>query len=78
MGKYARRLFAVSNLPTSRRRPAAGPVRQGGLCHASTHVPPHLSAQARHGAATHRDRLALARPLDHAAALLGAHPYPRA
>ncbi|WP_240307536.1 SymE family type I addiction module toxin [Xanthomonas arboricola] len=32
------------------------------------------NAQARHGAAAHRDRLALARSLDHAAALPRAHP----
>ncbi|CAD0299523.1 SymE family type I addiction module toxin [Xanthomonas hortorum] len=32
--------------------------------------------QARHGAAAHRDRLALARPLDQAAALRRAHPHP--
>ncbi|TQV29937.1 hypothetical protein DB856_23795, partial [Xanthomonas perforans] len=77
-GKYARRLLAVSNLPTSRRHSAAGPVRQGGLCHASTHVQSQASAQARHGTAAHRDRLALARSLDPAAALPRAHPHPRA
>lgn len=77
-GKYARRLSSVSNLPTSRHHPASGPVRQGGLCHASTHVQSRASAQARHGAATHRNRLALARPLDHPATLFRAHPHPRA
>ncbi|WP_449361610.1 SymE family type I addiction module toxin [Xanthomonas dyei] len=75
-GKYARRLCAVSNLPTSRRQPAAGPVRPGGLCHASIHIPFHAHSQARHGATAHRDRLAVARPLDHAAALPRTHPHP--
>ncbi|CAD0303424.1 hypothetical protein CFBP7900_02110 [Xanthomonas hortorum pv. carotae] len=76
-GKYARRLSAVSNLPTSRRHPAAGPVRQGGLCHASTHIQSQANTQACHGAAAHRDRLALARPLDQAAALRRAYPIPQ-
>ncbi|CAD0304782.1 hypothetical protein CFBP498_05750 [Xanthomonas hortorum pv. vitians] len=57
---------------------AAGPVGQGGLCHASIPIPPHAGAQARHGAAAHRDRLALARTLDHPAALPRAQPHPRA
>uniref|UniRef100_M4C5Z4 Uncharacterized protein n=1 Tax=Hyaloperonospora arabidopsidis (strain Emoy2) TaxID=559515 RepID=M4C5Z4_HYAAE len=52
--KYVGRRLAVSNLPTSHRQPATGPVRQEGLCHASIHIPLHAHAKARHGA-THAE-----------------------